>query len=514
MDNPENKQEKHGPVSQHGGKGPSLRSKMRSGALFLSIGNIVSKLAKVVVVAWQLELGDFGVVAMAAAFMMLLQMFSEFGIVPAIIQRKDLSERYTATAFWAGMVMSTLMMGIAWMAAPWLARFYEEPLVANVVRVSSLGFVLLALRMIPMALLRKRLRFARYALLDTAWQISTCLLTLVFAVAGAQYWSLVIPQLITGVLILPFWFHAVRWLPGLCFDTQIFREIFKFSKNVLLVTIGAFALNGAGFMLAGRLLGTEPAGVYKFSIELAMFVTFNFAWMVSNVVVSGFALAQDDSERLRRAFGRVYDVLFAVTLPLHVLLFVQADLVFTALFPDKWLGAIPILRILLLCGVMRSLGAPITQYYYATNRSHVNVWFMLVQVVTLLPAMYFGCVLYGMGGLAFATSTVFSAVVAGMFFLIPRLNGWEPLGYVKRSAPWLVASIVLAGVAYGVAHLLASVECPTLLNLLFSSLTGVLAYPLAVFLCARNHFNQLVEEIVPERIRNVYAGAATRGMDA
>lgn len=490
-------------ATSDGGTGPSLRAKIRSGAIFWGAGNLTARLIRIavhVVLAWLLDPTDYGLVAMSLAFTMLLQMFSEFGIVPAIIQKKDMPASYPSTAFWVSSGMSVLMIGAAWLLAPWLADFYQDPRVALLVRVSSLGFLVVALRTIPMALLRKRLQFGRYAALDTSWQVATSLMALVFAWAGARYWSLVIPQMVTGLLIVPAWLMCSQWHPSLVFDRGLFREIFKFSKNVIFVSLATFVLSNAGFVFAGHFLGTEKAGIYKFAMQYAMFVLFNFAWLVSSVTVSGFALAQGDNERLRNAFGRVYDTLLATTLPLHALLFVQADLVFQVVFPDKWLPAIPIFRILLVCAALRAVTSILPQFYYAINRPYINSRFTGLYLLWSVPAMYIGCKYFGLHGLTWATTITFSTAAIAFLFITPWLNRWASLQFIRRSVPCVLSSALLALVTHSCAALLYMAEAPLLLNFFVSSTAGSLVYPVCLRLVAPSQVRALIENTLPRSV--------------
>ena len=236
-DTPDSDQASHNETGT-GGKPPggSLHVEMRRGVAFWTMANLASRFLKIAVhiaLAWWLERTDYGIVAMTIAFMTVLQYLSEFGVGLAVIQKKDMDAAFPTTAFWINFVMSLLMTAVAWAGADWLAAFYNEPRVVLLVKVSSLGFPITALRTIPMAVLRKKLSFGRYAGLDTGWQSLAAVLTLAFAWCGAGYWSLVIPQMIAALLFVPVWFVQAQWRPAFRFETTAFREIFSFSLKTV-----------------------------------------------------------------------------------------------------------------------------------------------------------------------------------------------------------------------------------------------------------------------------------------
>jgi hypothetical protein len=66
------------------------------------------------------------------------------------------------------------------------------------------------------------------------------------------------------------------------------------------------------------------AGIFTFAMDNAMSVVTNFSWTIAAVVLSGFALQQDDPERLQRSFQRAHVFLTATTLSIHAILFALA----------------------------------------------------------------------------------------------------------------------------------------------------------------------------------------------
>jgi O-antigen/teichoic acid export membrane protein len=279
-----------------------------------------------------------------------------------------------------------------------------------------------------------------------------------------------------------------------------------FSINTSITSLAAFVLGSTGFIIAGHYLGIESAGIYKFATENAMFITFNIAWTVSNVTVSAFALMQDDNNRLYSAFGQVYDILLAVTMPLHILLFVEADLVFAVAFPDKWLPAVPLFRVLLLNALFRSLVGPVIQFFYAVNRPQVNLWLTLAQMVVMLPCMLYGCRYYGLEGLAWGTTAPFVLVSIVTLMLMPHLNRWDSLHYIRRSFSWLIGASTMAAVAICLNRFGAACGLPGAATLMLSSGLGALTYPVFARLLNPTRFDSVASALLPKDFWNRLRG--------
>jgi polysaccharide transporter, PST family len=485
------------------GQGAPVRARVRSGVLFLGAGNAAARGVRLSVqflLYWLLDPVDFGIFAMTLAFVEVLQMLSEFGVGMAVIQKRDMTPAYPTTAFWLNLAVGLLMLGAAWAGAPILAGFYNEPAVTLVVRVSALNFVVLSLRTIPMAILRKEMRFGRYAALEAAWNTATGLLSVGFAFAGARYWSLVIPPMITGLLIAPAWFYAAGWRPSLRVDTALLREIFGYSRFVVGSSLLGLATLNFGFIFAGHFHGTDQAGLYKFAMQNSSIVVLNFAWLVANATMSGFALLQGDREQLRNAFLRALKALTATTLPIHILLFVLTPQIFEV-FPEKWGEAAALFRILLVIGALRTVTAHHVPLFNAVGRADITFRYFLVIALVGIPGMYAGCRWYGLPGLAWATCLVFCGGTITMLLLTPRLLGWKRIGYVRENLAFILASLLAGAVAYGSARFFGDAGLPALPNFFAASTVAGVCYLVALYCGARTQLWEVIELIVPNRFR-------------
>lgn len=497
------------PAPLDAGRAPEAQSplgaRLRSGVAWWGLGNLISRLTRVavhVVLAWVLDPTDYGIIAMTIAFMMVLQILSEFGVGTAVIQKQNMTDAYVSSAFWLNLVMSAVMAVVSWIGAPWLAVFYNEPRIELVVQVTAFGFIITSLRTLPMALLRKRLQFGLYAALDSVWNILSGALSIVLALCGAGYWSLLLPAMIVGALMLPAWFRAVRWRPERRIDWLALREVFSYSKNVVATSLLSVLIWNAGFVIAGHQFGPNEAGIYKFGMENAMFITINFAWLVGNVAMSGFALQQSEPERLRKSFVRVYEVLTATTLPFHALLFVLAPWLIGGVFPEKWAPAIPIFRILLIQHAVRGPLSHQPPFLFAIQRADVNVKYFGILTPVTLVAMYFGCRYYGLVGLAWAATVTQTVGTVTLTALMGRLIGWKgAVGYVEATAPYVAAITPSVLLAWGLAFGMDVAGVPKSVTFLVCGGLGVGLYGLLLLWLAPARSDRLLGELCPERFR-------------
>lgn len=158
--------------------------------------------------------------------------------------------------------------------------------------------------------------------------------------------------------------------------------------------------------------------------------------------------------------------------------------------------------------------AHIAPLYNAINRPQIVLKYYAIVTVVSLPAMYFACRAYGLTGLAWATSlpqAVGAVVVLG---ITPALVRWRGLGYFRRSIQFMCAGVLAGAVGYGSARVFLAVGVPAALVFVASFALGSLCYPAALYVLARDRFLQVVDDLVPERIRMKYLGFLTRAKGA
>src|SRR6267378_6885036 len=87
----------------------------------------VLRIGALMVLARLLDPKEFGLVGMVAAFTGVLNLFRDFGLSSATVQRLNVTDEQISTLFWinvgVGVILGLLLMGMA----PVVVVFYHEP---------------------------------------------------------------------------------------------------------------------------------------------------------------------------------------------------------------------------------------------------------------------------------------------------------------------------------------------------------------------------------------------------
>lgn len=106
--------------------------------------------------------------------------------------------------------------------------------------------------------------------------------------------------------------------------------------------------------------------------------------------VSGVCQNRDDSEKLRVNFYKLLSVVGIINFPALLGLMVVSNNVVPLVFGEKWNGIIPILQLLCIVGLLRSVGNPIGSLLMAKARVDISFKFNVFKTFLFIPAIFIG----------------------------------------------------------------------------------------------------------------------------
>ena len=156
---------------------------------------------------------NYGLIAMLAIFMAVSQVFIDGGFSSALIQRQDRNEQDFSTVFYINVGISIATYALLFLAAPWIATFFGQPILAPITRVYSLNLVLNSLVAVHKTKLTIDVNFKTQTKISLLSAVFSGLLGVALAWLGWGVWALVWQALAAAVLNVVFSLYFVRWLP-------------------------------------------------------------------------------------------------------------------------------------------------------------------------------------------------------------------------------------------------------------------------------------------------------------
>ena len=442
------------------------------------------------IVARLLGPADIGLMGMAAVYLGLATLFTQFGLATVIITLRDLDDDQLAQINTVAILLGLAGFVASCALAMPIAHFFGAPELIWVIVALSAGFIVGAFRTVPAALLQKEMRFKLLALIEGCQTLGQSLTTLVLALLGFRYWALVVGSLI-GTLILaaaPLAWRAHRFARP---RMQTILEPIRFGWHVLVNGLAWYGYSNSDFLVAGRVLGQAPLGAYTVAWNLASAPLEKITNLVTGVTPAVFSAVQTEHSMLRRYLFSLTEALALVTFPATVGLALVADELVHAVLGDKWGETVLPLEILAIYAALRSIVTLLPQVLTAVGDARFVMRTTLAALMVLPVAFYQGS-RWGAVGIACGWVFVYPFVPLLLYRrLLPKI-GMSANQYLAALKPALNASLAMAASVGLIKWALPSEWAPAW-RLLIEVLAGATVYTLTLFGFHRDRIRTLVQ---------------------
>lgn len=395
---------------------------------------------------------DYGCIGMLAIFMVLADAFIDGGFGSALIQKKKPTQEDYSTIFYWNLGMAALMYVVLFFCAPAIARFYDIPLLRDVLRVQGLVLFIHAFNLVQRNQLKKKLNFKVLSIVTITTSVIALGVTIFMAYKGFGVWALVAQNLITSAIpALVFWFF-IKWRPIWTFSWKSFKELFSFGFYMFLTHI----VNRLGQQIQGLLIGkvynAATMGYYSKGHGVEKLVSQSISRVMTEVTYPLYAEAQDNKTMMINMIKRLTTTLSYLTFPLMFILILLAKPVFVLLYSERWLASVPYFQVLCVAGLPNCLQAVNLQTISAIGKSKTMFLWTLLKRGVGIAAIVVGLILWGMKGL------LAGAVINSWFSylvnigLVSKHIGYKWTQQLKDLLPITVVSVLAAVVSFGIGY--------------------------------------------------------------
>lgn len=442
----------------------------------------VLRLASNLVLAYLLFPEAFGLMALVNVFLQGLQMFSDVGIGPSIIQNPRGNEPAFLRTAWTIQILRGVILWLGtWVLAGPVAQFYgaSDPAalqLAVLLPVAGLTALLGGFTSTGVFILNRDVKLAKVAGMELIPQVISLVVMVVWAWVHPTVWSLIGGGIAFSVVRLGLshlWNPGERDRPG--WDREAVGELVRFGRWVFLSTVVTFFAINFDRILLGKLLSLEELGLYSIGMALAQVPIQVSVRLSALVIFPILSRRQDDPGGLVRACLKARMPVLWLSGAVCVAFALGARWFFEVLYDHRYADAGEICRWLALYCWIQVLVSSMDRIPLALGKPRILLVTNLIVTglvllavggyrVAALPGFIVGLVLAqsaahiyligtlpagrsAMAGQSVAFTAGFAAYAAGAIWIIDR---WDPSTEPGGS---LIAIAGTAGVALGVAGL-------------------------------------------------------------
>ena len=324
-----------------------------------------------VVLARLLLPSDYGTVALAGMYTILLGLFIGCGLGSALIQKKDVDDLDLCTIFWAQLILACIVYIIVFISAPFFSELFKDEKLTAIVRVSALTMPLSAIKTVQNSIVSRNMAFKTYFYRTLVSSIMSGVIGLGMALYGMGAWALVGQYMSSNIIATITVYSQVRWLPSFKFSKDRFFKLFSYGWKVA----GANFIGTLCDQLKGYIIGYHytkaDLAFYNRGEGIPSLISRNITSSITGTLFPALTKLQDDKLAVKRGISRSMKTSSYITMPLFLGLAAISDNLVLLLYTEKWSACIPFMQIVCVIDCIRILVGANLQTLYAIGRSDV-----------------------------------------------------------------------------------------------------------------------------------------------
>ncbi|WP_374330148.1 lipopolysaccharide biosynthesis protein [Soonwooa sp.] len=244
----------------------SLRKQALSGMLWSSIqtfGNQFINFGVSIILARLLLPAEFGLIGMIGIFMGVGGALIGSGLGASLIRTTDADQGDYSTVFVFNFVGSIIIYAVMFIAAPYIADFFKQPVLTKITRLYTLSFIISAFTAVQVTRLHKHLDFKTETKSSLVSTLVSAVVGVSLAYSGFGVMSLVWMGLAGAVVNTAMLWVQSGWRPSLIFDQQKFRYHFGFGSRMMFSGILDILFSNAYTILIGKFYAPAQLGFYN-----------------------------------------------------------------------------------------------------------------------------------------------------------------------------------------------------------------------------------------------------------
>jgi teichuronic acid exporter len=432
----------------------------------------------------------FGLIAMLTVFISIGQSLMDAGMTSSLIRSKNPDQLDYSTVFLTNLMISVSVYLITYLSAPFIAQFYNQEILKDILRLYALTFVIRSFVAVHIAKLTKEMNFKTQMILQIPSTIVGAIVGVTMAYLGYGVWSLVWLHITQSIVYtLQIWIF-IPWRPSFVFNKRRFKYHFNFGYKLTLSGLLDTVYNDAYRIVIGKFFTPAAVGFFNQAETMRLFPVQQISSVMGKVTYPLFSNINGDIQ-LKNAYRITMKLVLFAVIPIMLILIVVAKEGFVFLFGEKWLPAVPYFQILATASIIRPISSYNLNILKVKGRSDlflkVEIIKKIIGVIGIAMALPFGI----MALVISLTAVSFLFVFINMYYCGKLIN-YSVLNQIKDVGKLFIAGFTAFVTSFFMREYLIIYTQNNLLIILIISFVFIGLYLLIIMLTEK----QLIKTII------------------
>ncbi|MCY7211416.1 lipopolysaccharide biosynthesis protein [Streptococcus sp. IsoGale021] len=422
---------------------------------------------------------DYGVVSVVTVIITILNVFMTSGFSASLIQQEDVEQIDYSTVLYFSILLGFLLYIGVVAISPMLATFYSLPQLELVLKILALKIPLSALNSVQQAYVSRNMLFKKFFISTVTATIVSGGIGVIMAYTNFGVWALVAQDLSNVITISVVLWFSVGWRPTFQFSFTRLKILFDFGVKIFVQTLFNTIYANIRSLLIGGFYSPTDLAYYTKGNQYPNLIVTNVDTAVSKTMFPVMSREQEDLTRIKLLARRTAQVSSYIMSPILVGFFVCAEQIVSVVMTNKWLPAVPYIRIICICLLIRASQTAILQAIKSIGRSDVV---LKMDIPVRILALFILMITIRFGVIYIAVSEIiieFLALLIYSYYSSRLLN----YGYLEIFGDFLknvALSVIMGGMVYFLGSISSFSSLATLIIQIF--LGGIIYILLSIFL--------------------------------
>lgn len=390
---------------------------------------------------------QYGTISIVNIFISLANVLVTDGLGTSLIQKKDADELDFCTMFYASMILSVILYGLLFVAAPFVATVYNNELLTPVLRVMGVRILIAGFNSIQQAYVSRNMVYKKFFYSTLFGTVASAFIGIGMAYRGYGVWALVAQYTSNNIIDTIVLFITIEWRPKFRFSIRRFWSLYSYGWKVMCTGfIGTFFEQLRGLIIGVRYTSADLAFFNK-GEQIPGFISGNINQTISSVMFPAISAIHDNEINMRNAVSRMMEVCSYITMPLLFGVATIAPQLIRILLTDKWLPCIPFLQIICVQQCFAIISTANLQAIKASGRSDILLKLEFIKkpfyFIMLIITMHISPIAIVIGNMVYTEiALIINSVPNKINFNYGYKEQWNAIG--KN----LITSLIMSGGVY------------------------------------------------------------------
>lgn len=379
---------------------------------------------------------DFGIAAIATLILFFFEKFTNTGTNVYILQKDSVSDADLNTAWTLDVFLKLIVWFVLIVSAPWLAEFYDNPKLENVVIAISFILLIRGFSNPGLLLLRKNFQYQKIFKISVSQKVFSFIVAVSIAYAYQTYWAMIIGDIVFFFVLLVGSYLIHQHRPK--FTLSQVKEQWQFSKWVLGKGFVGFIKGQLDTLLVSKLYPAAELGKYHVNRHIATMPSQQVIIPALEPVISALSKSKDDDHALAFQFNLCVFTLVLAIFPISAFMWFFPEYIVLVLLGEQWQDTFGILSALSILVSAFAIGQLVNKCFLALGKTKVLFYYDIVSLAIMILTLL---------SLNRPTLETFALVRGGIeVILVILLVAWlaclRPLKWVRLTL--LVSAVLVA----------------------------------------------------------------------